>query len=121
MSLTASVGVAPNKFLAKVASDLEKPDGLVVVKPGGEEAFLAPLPIGRLWGVGKVTATELEGLGIRTIGQLAQMPRASLEARFGSGGLALAELARGRDDRPVEPFGAPKSHGRGGDLRRRPP
>jgi DNA polymerase-4 len=111
VSLTASVGVAPNKFLAKVASDLEKPDGLVVVKPGGEEAFLAPLPIGRLWGVGKVTATELEGLGIRTIGQLAQMPRASLEARFGSGGLALAELARGRDDRPVEPFGAPKSMG----------
>jgi DNA polymerase-4 len=111
MSLTASVGVAPNKFLAKVASDLEKPDGLVVVEPGGEEAFLAPLPIGRLWGVGKVTAIELEGLGIRTIGQLAKMPRASLEARFGSGGLALAELARGRDDRPVEPFGAPKSMG----------
>jgi len=111
MSLSASVGVAPNEFLAKVASDLEKPDGLVVVPPGGEEAFLAPLPIGRLWGVGKVTASELEGLGIRTIGQLAKMPRASLEARFGSGGLALGELARGRDDRPVEPFGAPKSMG----------
>ena len=111
MSLTASVGVAPNKFLAKVASELEKPDGLVVVPPGSEEAFLAPLPIGRLWGVGKVTASELEGLGMRTIGQLAKMPRAALEARFGSGGLALAELARGRDERPVEPFGVPKSMG----------
>ncbi len=112
VALTASVGVAPNKFLAKVASDLEKPDGLVVVEPGGEAAFLAPLPIGRLWGVGRVTGTELESLGILTIGQLASLPPATLVARFGeSHGPALAELARGVDDRPVEPFGTPKSMG----------
>ncbi|HTK91049.1 MAG TPA: DNA polymerase IV [Verrucomicrobiae bacterium] len=112
VALTASVGVAPNKFLAKVASDLEKPDGLVVVEPGGEASFLAPLPIGRLWGVGRVTGTELESLGILTIGQLASLPPATLVARFGeSHGPALAELARGRDNRPVEPFGAPKSMG----------
>src|SRR5215468_4414528 len=112
VALTASVGVAPNKFLAKVASDLEKPDGLVVVEPGHEAAFLAPLPIGRLWGVGRVTGTELEALGILTIGQLAALPPATLVARFGeSHGPALAELAWGRDDRPVEPFGTPKSMG----------
>jgi DNA polymerase IV len=111
VALTASVGVAPNKFLAKVASDLEKPDGLVVVDAGREAAFLAPLPVSRLWGVGRVTATELEALGIQTIGQLAGLSPTALEARFGSHGPALAELARGRDDRPVEPFGAPKSMG----------
>jgi DNA polymerase-4 len=111
VDLTASVGVAPNKFLAKVASDLEKPDGLVVVEPGREAAFLAPLPVSRLWGVGRVTAAELEALGIQTIGQLAGLPPEALAARFGSHGPALAELACGRDDRPVEPFGVPKSMG----------
>jgi DNA polymerase IV len=111
VALTASVGVAPNKFLAKVASDLEKPDGLVVVEAGREAAFLAPLPVSRLWGVGRVTATELEALGIQTIGQLARLSPSALEARFGSHGPSLAELARGRDDRPVEPFAAPKSMG----------
>jgi len=111
VALTASVGVAPNKFLAKVASDLEKPDGLVVVEAGREAAFLAPLPISRLWGVGRVTGAELQSLGILTIGQLASLPPATLEARFGSHGPALAELARGHDDRPVEPFGTPKSMG----------
>ena len=111
VSLTASVGVAPNKFLAKVASDLEKPDGLVVVEPGREAAFLAPLPVSRLWGVGRVTGAELEALGIKRIGQLASLPSATLEARFGSNGAGLADLAWGRDDRPVEPFGTPKSMG----------
>ena len=111
VALTASVGVAPNKFLAKVASDLEKPDGLVVVPPGREAAFLAPLPVSRLWGVGRVTAAELEALGIQTIGQLASLEPAVLEARFGSAGPALAALARGQDDRSVEPFAAPKSMG----------
>ena len=109
--LTASVGVAPNKFLAKVASDLEKPDGLVVVEPGREAEFLAPLPVSRLWGVGRVTAEELAALGIETIGQLARLGPEALEARFGRHGPGLAELARGQDDRPVEPFGVPKSMG----------
>jgi hypothetical protein len=86
VGLAASVGVASNKFVAKVASDLEKPDGLVVVAPGAEAAFLGPLPIARLWGVGKVTAAELESIGVRTIGQLAVIPEAHLQARFGASG-----------------------------------
>src|SRR5262245_25973122 len=109
--LTASVGVAANKFVAKVASDLRKPDGLVVVEPGQEPAFLAPLPVTRLWGVGRVTATELEAMGIRTIAQLAATPVRNLQARFGRHAAGLRELALGRDDRPVEPFAPPKSMG----------
>ena len=109
--LTASVGVASNKFVAKVASDLRKPDGLVVVAPGGEADFLAPLPISRLWGVGRVTASALDSMGIRTIAQLAATSVGHLEARFGSGGAFLLALAHGRDDRPVEPFSPPKSMG----------
>jgi DNA polymerase IV len=109
--LTASAGLAPNKFLAKIASDLEKPDGLVVVPAGGEAAFLAPLPIGRLWGVGKVMAEALSGLGITTIAQLQRMPRAVLVKRFGDHGAALHDLAFGRDERAVEPFTAAKSMG----------
>jgi DNA polymerase-4 len=111
VGLTASVGVAPNKFVAKVGSDLEKPDGLVVVLPGTEAAFLAPLPIARLWGVGRVTAGELEAMGVRTIGQLAAVPERHLAARFGRNGALLRALAQGRDDRPVEPFAPPKSMG----------
>ena len=111
VSLTASVGVAPNKFLAKVASELEKPDGLVVVEPGSEALFLSPLPVSRLWGVGKVTGAELETMGIRTIGQLALTPAAHLEARFGKHGPDLLALARGLDDRAVEPHSPPKSMG----------
>ena len=111
VSLAASVGVAANKFIAKVASDLEKPDGLVVVPAGTEAAFLAPLPIARLWGVGAVTAVELEGMGVRTIGQLAGLPEAHLRARFGDTGALLRALAKGSDDRPVEPFAPPKSMG----------
>jgi DNA polymerase IV len=109
--LTASAGLAANKFVAKVASDLRKPDGLVVV-PGGEEAaFLAPLPIERLWGVGKATARELEALGITTIGQLQRVAPAVLTARLGPHGPDLLDLAFGRDQRAVEPFSPPKSMG----------
>jgi len=111
VSLQASVGVASNKFVAKVASDLRKPDGLVVVEPGGEAEFLAPLPVSRLWGVGRVTGAELEGMGIRTIGQLALTPAANLVARFGKHGPDLLALARGHDDRAVEPDAQPKSMG----------
>ncbi len=111
VGLAASVGVASNKFIAKVASDLRKPDGLVVVAPGHEAAFLAPLPISRLWGVGRVTASALETMGIRTIGQLAATPPSHLQARFGKSGILLSELARGVDERPVEPLAPPKSMG----------
>jgi DNA polymerase IV len=111
VSLTASVGVAPNKFLAKVASELEKPDGLVVVEPGHEALFLAPLPVSRLWGVGKVTGAVLETMGIRTIGQLALTPAAHLTARFGKHGPDLLNLARGLDDRVVETDAPSKSMG----------
>ena len=109
--LTASAGLATNKFIAKVASDLEKPDGMVVVPAGREAAFLAPLPIGRLWGVGRVMADALSGLGIITIGQLQAMPRQVLVRRFGHHGAELHDLAFGRDDRSVEPYTAPKSMG----------
>ena len=111
LSLTASVGVAANKFVAKVASDLRKPDGLVVVAVGTEADFLAPLPVSRLWGVGRVTGASLEEMGISTIGQLASLPPEYLEARFGPGGRSLQDLALGRDERAVEPFAAPKSMG----------
>jgi len=111
VGLTASAGVAPNKFLAKLASDLRKPDGLVEVKAEQEGAFLRELPIERLWGVGRVTAHDLRAMGIETIGQLARVPVGVLAKRFGKWGTLLHELAHGRDDRPVEPFAAPKSMG----------
>ena len=111
VDLAASVGVASNMFVAKVASDLEKPDGLVVVPFGQEAEFLGPLPVSRVWGVGKVTGSELEAMGVRTIGQLARIPAAHLVARFGEHGPDLLNLARGLDQRAVEPDGAPKSMG----------
>jgi len=111
VGLTASVGVAANKFVAKVASDLRKPDGLVVVPPGEEAAFLAPLPVARLWGVGRVTATALEAVGVKTIGQLVATPVENLQARFGGHAAGLHDLGLGRDERPVEPFAPPKSMG----------
>ena len=107
--LTASAGLASNKFVAKVASDLEKPDGLVSVTPGHEATFLAPLTVDRLWGVGRVMAHALATLGIRTIGQLQRVPRDALVRRFGKHGDALHDLAFGRDDRAVEPYTPPKS------------
>ena len=109
--LTASAGLAANKFIAKIASDLRKPDGMVVVEPGREAEFLAPLPIERLWGVGKATAKSLAALGIATIGQLQRLSRATLVSRLGAHGADLHELAFGRDDRAVTPWTAPKSMG----------
>jgi DNA polymerase IV len=111
IGLPASAGLAANKFVAKVASDLRKPDGLVIVTPGTEAAFLSPLPVDRLWGVGKAMARTLAALGIATIGQLQAMPRALLAARIGPHGDALRELALGHDDRPVTPWSTPKSMG----------
>lgn len=109
--LTASVGVAANKFVAKVASDLRKPDGLVVVEPGREEEFLAPLPVSRLWGVGEKTAALLKDIGLQRIGQIAALDRRYLVDRFGKGGEHLWELSRGMDDRPVAPEEGYKSIG----------
>jgi DNA polymerase IV len=107
--LVVSVGVAPNKFLAKIASDLGKPDGFVVVEPGGVQAFLDPLPIERLWGVGRQSSKVFGRLGIRTISQLRQWPMQTLVDRFGAGGEHLWQLAHGRDDRPVVPEREAKS------------
>lgn len=101
LRLTASVGVATTKLVAKVASDLEKPDGLVLVAPGTEAAFLAPLPISRLWGVGEKTAGRLAEFGVRTIGDLAALPDDLLARRFGRQGPVLALRARGIDPSPV--------------------
>ena len=111
VGLTASAGVAPNKFVAKIASDLEKPDGLVEVAPGREAAFLRDLPLRRLWGVGPAAERELAALGARTIGDLARLGRGRLEARLGASGAHLFELAQGVDDRPVVPWHDPKSIG----------
>jgi DNA polymerase-4 len=110
--LTVSAGVAPTKFVAKIASDLQKPDGLTVVPPEGVSAFLAPLPIGRLWGVGAATQRALEALGVRTIGDLGRIPAERLEARFGKHGVHLHQLSMGVDPRPVEVTREVKSVGR---------
>ncbi len=109
--LTVSAGVAANKFLAKIASDLGKPDGLVVVAPGQEQAFLDPLPVGKLWGVGKVTEGALLRRGIRTIGELRLLAREEMTRSFGAHGEHLSDLARGIDDRPVESQREAKSIG----------
>jgi DNA polymerase-4 len=101
LQLTASVGIATTKLVAKVASDLDKPDGLVLVEPGTEAAFLAPLPISRLWGVGAKTASVLGQYGVRTIGDLAALPDDLLARRFGKQGPVLAQRARGIDPSPV--------------------
>jgi len=107
--LTASVGIAPNKFLAKIASELGKPDGLVSVRDDEIAEFLSPLPIRRLWGVGPRTGEKLEGLGLRTIGQLASMARDELVGLLGAHGEHLWNLAGGRDSRPVIPDREPRS------------
>jgi len=101
--LTASAGVAPNKFIAKIASDWNKPDGLCVVKPGQVMAFLTPLPVARIPGVGKVTQAQLSRLGIATVGDLRGMALELLQQQFGRFGLSLYRRARGIDERPVEP------------------
>jgi DNA polymerase-4 len=103
LNLTASAGVAPNKFLAKLASDWRKPDGLFVIRPEDVDEFLLPLPVGRLPGVGKVTALKLAKLRIETVGDLRALDLSVLERQFGRYGLRLHELARGVDDNPVVP------------------
>jgi DNA polymerase-4 len=103
LSLTASAGVAPNKFLAKIASDWNKPDGLFVIRPADVEAFLAPLPVKRLPGVGKVMEQKLTALDIRLVSDLRAMGAAALEERFGRWGRRLSELAHGVDRGTVEP------------------
>ncbi len=101
LGITASVGVAATKLVAKIGSDLRKPDGLVVVRPGEEPAFLAPLPIVRLWGVGPATATILREYGVATIGDLAALPVEVLVRRFGPHGAGLHDRALGIDPEPV--------------------
>ena len=103
LSLTASAGVAPNKFLAKIASDWKKPDGLFVIQPEEVDSFLLPLPVGRLPGVGKVTEGKLKHLEIQTVADLRRMDLPALEGRFGRYGLRLYELARGIDKGEVIP------------------
>lgn len=102
VELTASIGIAPNKFLAKIASDLKKPDGLVIVEAGKEQEFLFPLDISRLWGVGKKTLPKLHQLGIKTIGDLAKFSQEELHKKFGEFGLHFYRLAHGIDTRDVD-------------------
>jgi DNA polymerase IV len=112
LNLTASAGVAPTKFLAKIASDWRKPDGLFVVQPEEVDSFLLPLPVSRLPGVGKVMEQKLKGFDVEIIGDLRKMELATLEARFGRYGVRLYELARGIDksevipDRPTQSISA---------------
>jgi DNA polymerase-4 len=103
LNLTASAGVAPNKFLAKIASDWRKPDGLFVIQPGDVDPFLCSLPVGRLPGVGKVTGEKLATLKIQTVGDLKKLDSQVLEQHFGRYGLRLHELARGIDDNEMIP------------------
>jgi len=109
-ALAVSCGVAPVKLVAKIASDLAKPDGMLVVRPGEVPAFLAPLPVGRIWGVGPVTRARLERAGIFTIGELALRPDTELRLLLGSFGPSAARLARGEDEREVEPFREARSY-----------
>lgn len=109
VGLTASIGVAPTMHAAKVASDHDKPAGLVVVEPGNVQSFLSQLPIEDLHGVGPVTAQELQELGIETIGDLAELPVTEMENRYGDRGRELHRRARGIDPREVTPRGRPKS------------
>ncbi|QLC34217.1 DNA polymerase IV [Halarchaeum sp. CBA1220] len=112
VGVPASVGVAPNMSTAKIASDHDKPDGLVVVPPESVAAFLAPLDVAAVHGVGPIRARELAEMGIETAGDLADADPYALTDRFGERGRELHERANGRDDRPVEPTGDPKSFSR---------
>lgn len=109
LKLIASVGVAPNKFLAKIASDLRKPDGYVVVEADQVQSFLDPLPVSRIWGVGKVTGQTFQRLGIRTVGELRHLTPANLQQLFGSSGEHYWQLSHGIDDRKVIPDREAKS------------
>lgn len=107
--LTISAGVAPNKFLAKIASDWRKPDGLFTLAPAAVPAFVRELPVKRIFGVGQVTQKKMQSLGIATCGDLQQLSRLELAQHFGSFGERLYHLCRGEDDRPVEPSRRHKS------------
>lgn len=109
LSLTASAGVAPNKFLAKIASDWRKPDGLFVIQPADIDAFMPTLPVGRIPGVGKVTEARMSEVGIRTVGDIRAMSLEILEGYFGRYGHRLHQLAQGIDHNPVEPDRPTKS------------
>jgi DNA polymerase-4 len=102
VGLTASAGVAAVKMVAKIASDMRKPDGLTVVEPGSERTFLAPLPVGRLWGIGPKTLPRLQAAGIATIGDIAALDDDACFALLGRGGREFRDLARGIDDRIVD-------------------
>jgi DNA polymerase IV len=109
--LTGSVGVAPNKFLSKLASDLDKPDGLTVIRPSDVDRVLPPLPIGKIWGIGPKTAERLAGIGVRTIGDLRKLDPDVLERRLGTDADHYLRLAHGLDDREVTGDGDAKSIG----------
>ena len=109
--LVASAGIAPNKFLAKMASDMDKPDGLTIIPYGREKAILAPLPIRRLWGVGAATERRLTEAGFRTIGDIQRAAPGAVEMAVGSQAALLRALADGIDDRPVRPVREVKSIG----------
>ena len=109
LHLTASAGVAPNKFLAKIASDWRKPDGLFVLQPEEVDSFLLPLPVGRLPGVGKVMEEKMKGFDVQTVGDLRELELPTLEGRFGRFGVRLYELARGIDKSEVIPDRPTKS------------
>jgi DNA polymerase IV len=109
--LTVSAGVASSKLVAKIASDLEKPDGLTIVPPGGERDFLAGLAIAKLWGVGRMTQETLRLMGVHTIGDITRLPLSMLASRFGKHGLHLHQSARGIDEREVTPEREMKSVG----------
>lgn len=111
LHLNASVGVAANKFLAKLASDLSKPDGLMVIEPGDVDRVLLPLSVGKIWGIGPKSAHKLENLGVRTIGQMRAMPLEWFEQHFGSDGPRVRNLCFGIDDREVTPDREAKSIG----------
>ncbi|MCX6011590.1 MAG: DNA polymerase IV [Chloroflexi bacterium] len=112
LGLNASIGIASGKVIAKVASEMSKPDGLLEVVAGKERAFLAPLPIARLPGIGQKTEPKLKSLGIDTIGKLSAMPPKALKSHFGASGEVLQRFASGIDDREVEPPAAAKSTSR---------
>lgn len=108
-SLTCSIGLSTSKLLAKIASDMDKPDGLTVIPPGGVRAFLEKLPIGKVPGIGKRSEEELSKLGVARIGDLHRFERKFLVERFGKFGERLSRIARGEVDSPVVPYTAPKS------------
>jgi DNA polymerase-4 len=112
LGLDVSIGIAANKLVAKIASDMSKPAGILRILPGRDAAFMAPMPIGRLLGVGPKTETDMKQLGIKTIGTLARLSRADMESVFGSQGASWQNWARGIDPSPVLPRERAKSIGR---------